>query len=242
MRTRTNEQSIKNQLRAQLSRVAASADRTENPYPQHMVVAVQSLSADVSALAALRASKDPSHTDDQHVILTHKQADRIREQLTAKTIAVMKAHQQGAADLASQIREACNLKPNTRYEAHVLSKFQSLKTHAEQSEYLLALANEGRTQALASLIDAGFEVTGWSPAQMGVYRDIVVSKLAPDLLNQQDILAEAFAGANAVLTNASNLVNEQADPLEIRDIERRADAARKAREGVNGASLGAEAS
>jgi hypothetical protein len=218
---------MRDAIKLMYTRVSAISDRTENVYTSYITTVTTSLRGDLDTVLTLAATPDPTKPAAYNAQRLGAGIKALQERLTAKLNEVIKFNAGGLKDIETDFRDQLNLKPN-KYEQHVLNRYASFKTDIEKRDYLAALVEQADGPSLAAIHDAGFAVTGMTKEQTGEYRDMLAAKHKPHLLAEREALEEARKGATDMIAAVANFANELADPSQYEEIERRAEASRKA--------------
>ena len=194
--------------------------RKENSTALRMLAEVNRLRLGAEALDNVRASRSPLDTPQAHALKVARLAKKFDGEVTAAINRYGSIASEGRGDIQRRIGEKIDFKPDT-FAQEIRTAFRSLDQQGK-TKLLGELVAQNRGPELAAIVKAPPLLSGISAADQANFEKAIISKHAPDELEEQEWLNEIFVNCMTAASAAYSLGTEMQSPSEIAAIERAA--------------------
>ena len=201
--------------------------RATGDHAKRMLAVQHKIFAATQALENLAATKDPTLTNQAHILRTAKAADQLRATIARQNEVLDDLRMNASIDLHGKQERKANLKPDPQYADAILRRFQPMKP-ANQAGLIGDLMSMGDGPSLAAILNAPSAASGIEPDLRNRYRDDFLKSAAPDESAEIAEMLDADSATAAVFKAATRSATELSDPRVVSEILGQQESAQRA--------------
>jgi len=191
--------------------------RATSDHSKRMQAVQNRIMAATTALENLAETRDPTMTNQAHILQIAKAAERLQKTLARESAVMDDLRTNAAIDLSAKVDAKANLKPNPQYADHILRRFQILKS-SDQAGLIGDLMRMKDGPSLAAILNAPSAASGIAPEMRSRYIETYQKAAAPDEYAEMSEMYETESATGAIISAANRSASELSDPRVVSEI------------------------
>jgi len=201
--------------------------RATGDHAKRMLAVQHKIFAATQALENLAETRDPTQTNQAHILRVAKAADQLRATIARQNEVLEDLRMNASIDLHGKQERKANLKPDPQYADAILRRFQPMKP-ANQAGLIGDLMKMKDGPSLAAILNAPSAASGIEPDLRNRYRDDFLKSAAPDETAEIAEMWETESATAAVFKAATRSATELSDPRIVTEILGQQESAQRA--------------
>jgi len=191
--------------------------RATSDHSKKMLTVQNRIMAATQALENLAATRDPTMTNQAHILQIAKAAERLQKTIERENEVMNTLRTAAYTDLSAKVDHKANLKLDPQYADAVLRRFQTLKS-ADQAGLIGDLMRMKDGPSLAAILNAPSAASGIAPDMRNRYIETYQKSAAPAEYAEMSEMADADSATGAVFRAATRSATELSDPRVVSEI------------------------
>lgn len=171
----------------------------------------------LEGLDSIRSNPDVTAPEAAHALKVSKAAARLKEEAQKAKSRAYDAYMNYSTQLSGEIIERAGIKEN-KYASEIRAAFMQLD-NSKRMKFISEVIEKRDGASFAAIIDAPEILTGLSSDMRQQFTESYYSKVAPELLQQQNELKEAMDLMDATFRAVGADVDNALNPSKVREIQ-----------------------